>query len=324
VVVFDSTGRYRFTMGRRGQGPGDLFSTTRLALIRGDSFAVHAVYGEGNVPSRVSIFTPDGKFASSYEIGVFTWFTPLAFDRLGNVTAKGYSYSDRNAPRDNATNQPLATYRTHDRLHRANRSGCFGSFGDIPAPSQYPVWQHLAVEAVRDSLAYVTSTDAAEILVYRVPTSCEDLKTWNDQSRIAMPAPIRRIPTGLKAVAVTDADIAAHREMVRPRSSPNLPERFRVMAEKNFEAMTFAKNMPLFGGLLVDDGHTVFARRFSPRYRTRPTHELEIYGPAGRHLGTLRLPEGFAPNEIGRDYVLGVWLDDDDVPYVRVYRLFRP
>src|SRR5688572_1692900 len=40
VVVFDSTGRHRFTMGRSGQGPGDLFSTTKIGIIQGDSFAV--------------------------------------------------------------------------------------------------------------------------------------------------------------------------------------------------------------------------------------------------------------------------------------------
>jgi hypothetical protein len=35
------------------------------------------------------------------------------------------------------------------------------------------------------------------------------------------------------------------------------------------------------------------------------------------------MPVRFAPHEIGADYVIGVWRDEDDVQYVRVYGLRR-
>ena len=57
---------------------------------------------------------------------------------------------------------------------------------------------------------------------------------------------------------------------------------------------------------------------------------FEVFAPDGTWLGSVALPPGLdrgfiqyqAPYmEIGADYVLGVWNDELDVPYVRMYRL---
>ncbi len=59
---------------------------------------------------------------------------------------------------------------------------------------------------------------------------------------------------------------------------------------------------------------------------------FEVHAPDGTWLGSAALPPGLqrgfvqyqAPYmEIGDDYVLGVWTDELDVQYVRVYRLNR-
>jgi hypothetical protein len=38
---------------------------------------------------------------------------------------------------------------------------------------------------------------------------------------------------------------------------------------------------------------------------------------------TLTLPASFRVHDIGEDYILGVWQDELDVPYVRMYGLDR-
>ena len=40
-------------------------------------------------------------------------------------------------------------------------------------------------------------------------------------------------------------------------------------------------------------------------------------------LGTVTMPAGFRATHIGADFVLGVWTDDDDVQYVRMYGLTK-
>ena len=59
---------------------------------------------------------------------------------------------------------------------------------------------------------------------------------------------------------------------------------------------------------------------------------FEIHAPDGTWLGSVSVPPGLqrafiqyqAPYmEIGEDYILGVWTDDLDVQYVRMYRITK-
>ena len=59
---------------------------------------------------------------------------------------------------------------------------------------------------------------------------------------------------------------------------------------------------------------------------------FEVHAPDGSWLGSVSVPPGLqrafvqyqAPYmEIGEDYILGVWTDELDVQYVRMYRINR-
>jgi hypothetical protein len=49
-----------------------------------------------------------------------------------------------------------------------------------------------------------------------------------------------------------------------------------------------------------------------------------VFDPSGIWLGTVTLPARFNPMDIGKDYVLGLWRDEDDVEHIRIYRLRKP
>lgn len=55
----------------------------------------------------------------------------------------------------------------------------------------------------------------------------------------------------------------------------------------------------------------------------KPDAELDVFDPNGTWLTTIRLPPNLEVHEIGEDYVLGVWKDEMDVSYVRMYSLDR-
>ena len=49
-----------------------------------------------------------------------------------------------------------------------------------------------------------------------------------------------------------------------------------------------------------------------------------VFDRTGRWSGTVTMPARFNPMDIGSDYVLGLWRDEDDVEHVRLYRLMKP
>jgi hypothetical protein len=48
-----------------------------------------------------------------------------------------------------------------------------------------------------------------------------------------------------------------------------------------------------------------------------------VFDAEGRQLGTVAMPAGFDPYEIGPDYVLGLWKDELDVEHIRLYSLHK-
>ena len=80
--------------------------------------------------------------------------------------------------------------------------------------------------------------------------------------------------------------------------------------------------LPTYASLRVDPEGNVWAGRFeSPG--TMHAQEWDVFSHDGGYLGVVIMPEGLNVFEIGLDYVLGKWLDDSDVEFVRRYRLIR-
>jgi hypothetical protein len=102
--------------------------------------------------------------------------------------------------------------------------------------------------------------------------------------------------------------------------------------KKMMEEVSFAENFPAYQFMLVDsernlwvsdvDPDWFFAQGFS-RVPSISTN-WRVFDQSGRWLGTVTMPPRFKAMEIGRDYVLGLWRDADDVEHVRLYRLTKP
>lgn len=58
-------------------------------------------------------------------------------------------------------------------------------------------------------------------------------------------------------------------------------------------------------------------------HRIHPDTSWDVFSPDGRWVTTVTLPEDVVIHDIGEDYVLGVWHDEWDVQYVRMYGLER-
>jgi hypothetical protein len=105
-------------------------------------------------------------------------------------------------------------------------------------------------------------------------------------------------------------------------------ERLQQLRRNNLERMSFADHFPAHGRLMADRAGGLWMERYAPRRtdsgwaptRSEPTI-WEAYDPDGAWMGPVAFPADFLPFEIGRDYVLGLWRDEMDVEYVRMYAL---
>ena len=65
--AFDPAGSHLWTAGRPGQGPGEFSGVQVVGFIRGDSVAAYDVSSQ-----RVTIFTPDGRYARDYSVAALS------------------------------------------------------------------------------------------------------------------------------------------------------------------------------------------------------------------------------------------------------------
>jgi len=48
-----------------------------------------------------------------------------------------------------------------------------------------------------------------------------------------------------------------------------------------------------------------------------------VFSAYGELLGRVMVPFRFQPLNIGADFLLGTWEDEDDVPHVQMYQLIK-
>jgi hypothetical protein len=88
-----------------------------------------------------------------------------------------------------------------------------------------------------------------------------------------------------------------------------------------YSKMTLPETKPAYGRLLVDSEGNLWVAEYSEGRDDEGT--WSVFDPEGRFLGTVETPTGGRVVQIGSDFVLGVWRDELDVEYVRLYELVK-
>ncbi|MDE2761863.1 MAG: hypothetical protein OXK74_03610 [Gemmatimonadota bacterium] len=89
--------------------------------------------------------------------------------------------------------------------------------------------------------------------------------------------------------------------------------------KRRYGKMPLPKILPVFSRLLVDDVGWLWAELY--RYDVRQPVRWLVFGPGGEGLGSVDMPPDLYVWQIGHDFVLGVWQDENEVEYVRRYAL---
>jgi hypothetical protein len=316
IRVFDAAGQYLRRIGRAGQGPGEYQRLSMMQRLPGDTLLI-----ADNSSRRLTYLTPGGH--------VFRTVSPIAAipfqrGRAGggqlrgsvNVQVKGRfadgSYLGSSIAgnafgpdvQTQVARSAMIIYRLDSSVSLADSIAVLGSqstwiyvFPDGSLTSMLLPFGAVGSIAVTATGALLTSGDRAEI---------RELSARGTLNRIIRHCEAPR--------AVTSNDRGKHRDSVLA----TMAARNRARYEEIFAALPFPSSRPSYTHLAHDASGRVWARIFAT---SGEPNSWQLFSSSGRLLGSVTLPSGISPLEIGGDYLLAKYTDSDGVQSVRLYRL---
>lgn len=301
---FDASGRFVGATGRKGEGPGEFRNVGLLFPYQGDSLLV-----TDDRLRRISIFDSKGTFGRSFTIqtsaevpfasviGVFDDRTLLG---QGGVSTGGAV--------------PSGLQRYDIPLYHLDGSAApLMSLGQFPGSEMFfealgrGFTIHMAMFArttrylVGGSYFYVAANDTYEIQRHRPDGTPDQILRWIHEPR-----------------RVTSDDMEAERAR---RLANARTDNAKRDAERLFNEIPHPATFPAYGTVIVDDSLNLWVGDYVPATRSPTT--WTVFDSSGRMLGTIANPQGFVPDQIGQDFLLGRWRDELDVEHVRLYSLTR-
>ena len=325
IRYYGADGRHLATSGGKGSGPGEYQSISGMMTGPGDSLLVFDVFAR-----RITVLTSDGKVGRTFSLGGQSGMTlptdgrmslaiPAGWFSGGSVlgVVQGFRIND---PRSGSYRDTVAYLRyaadgaaqdTVARLPGVEMEQMSLNFAGqtFSSPAVVPLGRTTST-AVHGERLYVAQNDHYEIAVRDQTGRLERL------IRVAAePAPI------------TEEDKTAHRreQLEQMEGAPGMgmvPEQLKAQMRTRVEQASYPATFPFVAELHPDpDGNLWVEEVQRPGGETR---RYAVFDPEGVLLGRVILPPRFRPTWVGRDEIVGVWRDADDVEHVRVYPIRKP
>ena len=310
VRFFDPDGGHSLSVGGPGGGPGE-FSRQLMGLERlGGDTVVASDWPFGTLTR----FAPNGELIGTETIGPYL---PGLVSRIladGAVLKDVYerrSYGNEiewwAAYGEEGLFRPQGAIIRHARGAEAGDTireiwgeewFKIGRVGEGLTMRPRPFAETTLVSPSREKL-FVAETGSAEVEVWSYDGRLERLQRWEGRS-----------------VDVTADDRRMVREEIFGAQPQRLPDFERWLA-----AVPFPESKPPIRAMIAEaDGHLWVGL---PAEAGSSMDDWLVFDPEGVPTARAELPPGLVPFEIGGDHVLGVWKDQLDVEYVRLYELNR-
>ena len=321
---YDAAGTFQWRAGRFGQGPGEFESLDFLGSTTGDSLVT---YDEALM--RVQLFDTGGRMARSFEL------RPQRFDP--DPDGGSPSPEDLSGP-DKAVGIvgrqlivrfiELGDLRTSGVVRQVDDRVVAVALGDGSSTGLIVVGGEEALLRGGRSQGQYAFGNMPEYGAAGGSVGVIDTEAWSVRVLSSVDGTVERIiRRGVAPREATDALFDEHLAGILDMFSSAPPEevdRIRQM----WRDFPRAPVLPVLRSIHVDaTGHLWLQPYYVAGAEPPP---FEIHAPDGTWLGSVSVPPGLvrafiqyqAPYmEIGEDYILGVWTDDLDVQYVRMYRI---
>ena len=302
LKLFDASGKFLKHAGRKGAGPGEMTYLARLFRC-GDQVMTYDIEGY-----RMTVFDPSLELVRSFRFKAPSSATPYASACNASGTFVHYGWTDRKDMKggihrgdvDLWTSGPDSVIRRIiGRIPGSERWGQVVG-GQLRGSRPVPLGKEPVIGISADRI-FVGSADTYEIAVH-------DL-AGNRVGTI-------RKPNVNLATTKADIDFALERE----QAGRSQHEQKRIA--DGYAAMQFPKTIPAYKKLVVDADGLIWVQDY-PRAKS-PTSRWTVFSAAGVQQAEVLLPTHLEVYEIGKDYVLGKYLDpDEQIPEIRMYSLRR-
>ncbi|MBL8961773.1 MAG: 6-bladed beta-propeller [Gemmatimonadetes bacterium] len=304
--IFDASGRFERTIGRRGMGPSEFEGSIRFARTADTLFVVDG-------PGRVQAFRPDGTLlrtmprATMAGQSIVTWYGTLSDG--ASVVLGG------TVPFDTTQRRPLAMFRVE-----VQRDAGSTLVAEVPGYEMVRV-------GGRNQPLFLS---AAGRLAVRSDRACTgwtgtwEVSCWSPSGQLYW-----RTRREVPAEMVREADREMYREAFRRMNATAPRDRIDAVTA----SFQFGEERSRFGRLEMGPGNEVWISEFvlleemplGRAGRQTPAQPVRwsVLGSDGRWVADIVLPRGFHLLEAGTDYVLGIERDADDVESVTMYAYQR-
>ena len=296
--IYSPTGQEIKKSGRKGTGPGEF--TYLASLFRcGTEVLTYDIEG-----SRMSVFSLDGTLRRS-----FRWSTRIG----GNIPYKSACNRDGvfvHYGWPSASERKIGVHRGRVPLWMSGADSAAGrSLGTIAGSERWgqahgsrplPLGREPRI-AMGTTRAYVGEATNYTINVFAVDGK-----------------PLAPIKKAVKLIPVAAKDVSDELE----RELGSVGEKRRKGLEEEFAKIPMPKTLPPYRALAVDALDNLWVQDYA---RSAPTSVMwTVFDARGQQVAAVQLPFALDVFEIGSDYVLGRYLDEDEgVPQVRMYRLLK-
>lgn len=305
--IYGADGRHLQTVGRPGDGPGEFRALFWIGWLAGDSIVT---WDSGL--SRMSVFAADGRFVRAVTprgaLGLFPQGAGLLRDGRLLVAIQAPTTGDGTGTRVRRDSvsyaaigrdgevQPVARVAGTEMLMSGDAAG-----GLLMRPLPFG---RQTVAAAHGGLVYVGTGDRFELLAYEPAHGLREV-----------------VRAQHRPVPVTHAEIAEYRRSLVTLGTEG-DARLRRQHDDLLASAPYPEEMPPFTNLKIDPDGNLWLQ--TPHTGGAAEQRWVVFSRDGRALGSLRAPGKVNVQEIGRDWLLGIALDDDQVEHVRMYRLVKP
>ncbi|MEO7358824.1 MAG: 6-bladed beta-propeller [Gemmatimonadaceae bacterium] len=302
--VFSANGKPLKHLGRKGSGPGEMTYLADLYRCGDSIFAYDIENGY-----RMSVFSLDLAYQREFRFAAPGVGGP-PYKSSCNASQKflQYGWEDRKQMKGGVfrTNVPFwfvdATQKPGTKFGEFPGSERWGIVDDGQIRGTRPLpFGKEAIVTIGAQHGYVGTGETYEIMVFDF--AGKRVGTIRDATQ---PTP------------VTAADITLEIEL----QTANKDEETRKRVTAGYAAMKLPSTMPAYSAFKVDAMDLLWVRDY-PRAATK-TVRWSVFTPDGTVVGRVTLPSTLDVFEIGRDYILGRFMDAEvAIPQVHLYQLTR-
>jgi hypothetical protein len=304
---YDEQGRFLRSAGGRGGGPGEVNRLSDVTLLEGDTLVAFDAYR-----GQIDFFGPSGEFVRRSSVNFRALFTPPFFFEpfrthlLADRTILVQADEMQRGSSEGTSRKPLIFERYDPSTGARDSLGTFPgyeNFGvEIGGRKFYdgPPAPRSTIETQGPHFVYIADNDRYEISAFDL-VSGDRWSIRRDRPGPPFTAEDRAIfeTTYLERAERTPMPMADHERWLAVVPSP--------------------ATWPPIEALRSDRLGRLWVQETSSQTDQPP--RWAVFDTGGRLIGEVELPQGLMPFDIGRDYILGVARDEDDVQFVHVYGL---